>query len=248
MPKPKFPFKMRRRIKRKLGPFKDVRRFRKTASYSKGKAYTGLKSLIHNHMRINCVYKTSGKITLAAGTQYSYSYPFRTNSCWDPDYQNLGKDKTCQGWAILQNLFNTYQVDWCKVYITFQNLGAYPMNCVLSTSNDNSNYGIDKYASDIASRAGSKSRMISAAGGSGDKVTMSYFCVPWKQLGLTKALYGQSEYAAPMNNSPSANTFIWATIGAADDSLLAADGNVVVSLSFIYHVRLFDIVEYTDAA
>jgi len=213
---------------------------------SKNNSKTGLKSIISNHTMCNLVYKTGFPLTVTASTQNSYSYCWRANSIYDPDVQNIGKNKSVEGYTQLSGMFNYYQVYWCTCKVTATNLYSQPMRVVLGTDNTSSNYGVTELASDIGSRSGAKVRVLAPSGSEGCSVTTYYTVNPRYVWGVSKALYGQDEFASVFGASPTKNCYFWTTIGQYDDNAPSSNAVVTFTVEFVYHTRLYDIIEDVD--
>lgn len=226
---------------------------KKQPNYSKTKRHprapcTGLTSLVGRSRYLRLLYKAGWKDTVLT-TAHNLTRFFRMNSIYDPDWVSAippSKNKSVEGLSELALLFQRYQVYGCKAYVSIQNMGNDPLRVVLSTTNDAVIWPASILASDIASRAGAKSKLLGPAGSSNDKVSLSYYVDPRKVIGVTKATYGQDGFSAAIGDSPYINSCLAITVGPQIDSFLVDPCNIVYDVKFIYGARLYDIIEDMD--
>lgn len=209
---------------------------------------TGLSSLVGRSRYLKLLYKAGWKDTVNT-TTLNLTRFFRMNSIYDPDFLAITpptKNKSVEGLSELATLFQRYQVYGCKAIVSIQNMGEDALRVVLSTTNDATIWAASILTSDIASRAGAKSKLLGPTGSSNDKVTLSYYVDPRKAIGVTKATYGQDGFSAAINDSPFINSCLAITVGPQIDSFLSTGCNVVYDIRFVYGTRLYDTIEDLD--
>lgn len=201
----------------------------------------------------NLKFKGGLGISTNGTTQYSYAMAFRMDSIYDPDYSNYTKNKTVQGYSLLNTLYKYYKVYGFEAKITIQNMSSTTARFCVAGADSNAwvnDYTTVRYGSDIAGRAGVKSVIVGPTGTTAGMKTITYRCRPCDVVGLSKQSWAADQSTgAPFGSNPSPTIGVTPMFVISISNLLDTISSVsaYVSIELSYATRLSDPVELTDA-
>lgn len=209
-------------------------------------------NLVKEHRMLRLHYKTGFNLfTSQSSAQSNWSTAFRMSSIFDPDYSNVAKNKLVEGFYQTAALYKKYKVYGFSAKVKFINVGSNPARVYIGAADSvtwSTDYSIGKLGSDIASREGVKSKVITSDTSSGATATLTYKCIPREVLGLNKTEWsGDPDNGALMGANPSAVAQPFFTVGIAGPVDVPYDLSVMCEVEITYLVRVEGAVDAPDS-
>jgi len=186
-------------------------------------------------------FEGSASITAAIG-QLSYAHVFRGSSIYDPDYLNVTKGTSVDGYVLAGSIYRQYRVYGVKAQYTFYNTSAIVVQCTLVAGNETS-FPTTTYITDLANRNGAKSIVLGPAGSSKTQGVISKYYSCADLTGQTKEQYRtDATNSAYVTANPTNPTYVGYAVGGLPETS-ASPAVVTVRIKLIYYVELFDLID-----
>jgi len=174
--------------------------------------------------------------------QNSFTVLFRANSIYDPDYTNVSKNTSVNGYYLSSVIYQRYRVYGVKADYIIYNNSVTIGQAALVGGNETSQYATSAYVTDIAARNGVKSKILPP--GSGNKpVYMSKYFNCCDLTGDTKLDYKTNPAnSSAIGTNPTNPAYVGLTIGMLPE--IATQSIVTtIRLRLTYFVELYDIFD-----
>jgi len=209
-------------------------------------------SFMKEHRNERLKFKSVFTLQTNGTTQYTYASAFRMDSIYDPDYSNVGKSKSVEGYSLLYTLYKEYKVIGFTAKVTFMNTTSNPIVCYIGFADSTTwatDFDVSKKPSDIYSRQGIKRIILTGNTGSKNMGTLTYKCHPGEPVGISKKawladLSTGSAFNSNPNNTQAVQPYFVIGLGDSADGLTQAQARICVEIT--YHTRLSNPVELID--
>ncbi len=164
-----------------------------------------------------------------------YSYQFRGNSVFDPNYTGAGAQPTYyDNWA---NMYNSFVVLSSRIKVEFVSLAAGTAPCLAGVY-PAYNTSVGTAAIDCASMRYAKA-LSTASQGSAIRTIIKSNMSTAQMFGIPEsAVLADDAYSGSAGNPASAQTWYWTVFLQAESGTSTTTGNVRISLE--YDVKFFD--------